>query len=87
MLNALEREAQALVLTRPDNTDGRALDPRLIEEAYDPRDAAGRRARIVSDVAQALHVAVAEIQDRVGVVLVTGSLYTGAGILRWLRER
>jgi dihydrofolate synthase/folylpolyglutamate synthase len=87
MLNALEGEAQALVLTRPDNTDGRALDPRLIEEAYDPRDAGGRRARTVSDVAEALHVAVGEIQEAVGVVLVTGSLYTGAGILRWLRER
>jgi dihydrofolate synthase/folylpolyglutamate synthase len=85
MLDTLEREAYTLVLTRPANAGERSLDPRQIEEEYSPRDAGGRRARVVSDVADALRAVVGEMEKVGGVVLVTGSLYTGVGVLRWLR--
>ncbi len=87
MLNALEKEAHTLVLTLPANSDGRALDPGRIEEKYSPRDVGGKRARVVSDAADALRAVVGEMGKMGGVVLVTGSLYTGAGVLRWLRGR
>ena len=85
MLNALEREAYALVLTRPANAGERALDPGRIREVYDPRDVGGRRARVVSEAADALRAVVEEMENAGGVVLVTGSLYTCAEVLRWLR--
>jgi dihydrofolate synthase/folylpolyglutamate synthase len=85
MLNAL-KGAHVLVLTRPAcATDGRAMDPRRVEKEYDPRDAGGRRARVAHDAAEALHLAVGKMKKVGGVVLVTGSLYTGAGVLGWLR--
>lgn len=87
MLDALEREARILVLTLPKNDDGRALDPRKVEEEYSPREAEGRRARMASDAGDALSLAVGEMEKVGGVVLVTGSLYTGAGVLRRLRGR
>jgi dihydrofolate synthase/folylpolyglutamate synthase len=87
MLNTLEREAHALVLTRPENAEGRAVDPEQVEGEYDPRDASGRKARVASDAGDALNLAVGEMEKAGGVVLVTGSLYTGAGILGWLRGR
>jgi dihydrofolate synthase / folylpolyglutamate synthase len=88
MLDALEREAHALVLTRPTfATEGRALDPRWVEKEYGPRDAGGRRAQVASDAGDALRLAVGEMEKVGGVVLVTGSLYTGAGVLGWLRGR
>jgi dihydrofolate synthase/folylpolyglutamate synthase len=87
MLNALEKEAHTLVLTLPANSDGRALDPERIEQKYSPRDVGGRRARVVSDAADALRTVVGEMSNMGGVVLVTGSLYTGAGVLRWLHGR
>ncbi len=87
MLDALEREACALVLTRPENAEGRALDPGRVEKVYGPRDTGGRRARVVSDAGGALRLAVGEMEKVGGVVLVTGSLYTGAGVLGWLRGR
>ena len=40
---------------------------------------------MVDDTGDALRLAVGEMEDVNGVVLVTGSLYTGAGALRWLR--
>jgi hypothetical protein len=40
---------------------------------------------VVSDVADALRAVVGEMEKVGGVVLVTGSLYTGVGVLRWLR--
>ncbi|MDP8951604.1 MAG: Mur ligase family protein [Actinomycetota bacterium] len=87
MLAALEREAHALVLTRPAGaTDGRALDPRSVEKEYGPRDTEGRRARVASDAGEALCLAVEEMERAGGAVLVTGSLYTGAGVLRWMRR-
>jgi dihydrofolate synthase/folylpolyglutamate synthase len=86
MLNALEREASALVLTRPAcATNGRVLDPRQVEKEYGPRDAEGRRARVARDAGDALRLAVGEMEKVGGVVLVTGSLYTGSGVLGWLR--
>ena len=87
MLSALEREAQALVLTRPAYADGRALDPERLEREYEPRDSRGRRAQVVSNPDDALSVAVGEMEKVGGVVLVTGSLYTGAGVLGRLRGR
>ena len=86
MLGVLGREAHALVLTRPAYADGRALDPERVDGEYEPRDAGGRRARVVSDAGEALRVAVGEMEQVGGVVLVTGSLYTGAGVLGRLRE-
>ena len=88
MLDALEREAHALVLTRPACTvDGRALDPSRVEKEYSPRDAGGRRARVVIDAGDALGQVLGEMEKAGGMVLVTGSLYTGAGVLGWLRGR
>jgi hypothetical protein len=85
MLRALENEAQLLVLTRPESGDGRALDPERVERAYGPRDAAGRRARVIRDAEEALCAAVEEMRGASGVVLVTGSLSTGVGVLGRLR--
>jgi dihydrofolate synthase/folylpolyglutamate synthase len=85
MLNTLEREADVLVLARPAETSGRSLDPKRVEEEYGPRDSGGRRALVVDDADDALRFAVGEMEEVGGVVLVTGSLYTGAGALRWLR--
>ena len=87
MLDILGREARALVLTRPAYTDGRALDPGWVDEEYEPRDAGGRRAWVASDAGEALRVAVGEMEKVNGLVLVTGSLYTGAGVLGRLRGR
>lgn len=88
MLGVLEREAHALVLTRPAHAaDGRALDPERVDGEYEPRDVGGRRARVASDAGEALSVAVGEMEKVGGVVLVTGSLYTGAGVLGRLRGR
>ena len=86
MLNTLEREADVLVLARPAETSGRALDPKRVEEEYGPRDSGGRRALVVDDAGDALRFAVGEMEEVGGVVLVTGSLYTGVGALRWLRD-
>ena len=87
MLHILGREARTLVLTCPAYTDGRALDPDWVDREYEPRDAGGRRARVASNTGKALRVAVEEMETVGGLVLVTGSLYTGAGVLEWLRGR
>jgi len=86
MLDALEREASVLVLTLPENSDGRALNPWWLEKEYEPRDARGRRARVANGTADALRLLVGEMEEAGGVVLVTGSLCTGAGVLGWLRS-
>jgi len=85
MLNTLEREADVLVLARPANDEGRALDPKRLEDEYGPRDSGGGRALVIDDTGDALRFAVGEMEKVGGVVLVTGSLYTGAGALGWLR--
>ncbi len=84
MLTAVENEASVLVLTRPEGK--RAADPEWIEREYDPRDLGGRRARVVMDAREAVEEVAAEMKRVGGVVLVTGSLYTCASVLRWLRE-
>ena len=85
MLSRLSEEAYGLVLTRPDNE--RAADPERVEREHVPRDLGGRRARVETDVGDALAVAVEEMEEVDGVVLVTGSLYTGARVLGSLRGR
>jgi dihydrofolate synthase/folylpolyglutamate synthase len=84
MLSALESEAAILVLTLPTNAGERALDPWWLEKEYEPRDTRGRKAQVTSDACDALRLAVEEMEKAGGVVLVTGSLCTGAGVLRWL---
>jgi dihydrofolate synthase / folylpolyglutamate synthase len=84
MLTELRKEAHVLVLTRPE--DERAADPAHLMREHGPRDREGRRARVATDVVNALVAAVEETRTVGGVVLVTGSLYTGAPVLRWLRE-
>jgi dihydrofolate synthase/folylpolyglutamate synthase len=84
MLTELRQEAHALVLTRPEGE--RAAEPAHLMREHGPRDRDGRRARVVADTRDALEAAVEEIKSKGGVVLVTGSLYTGAPVLRWLRE-
>jgi dihydrofolate synthase/folylpolyglutamate synthase len=85
MLSRLSEEAHGIVLTRPDSE--RAADPERVKREYGPRDLGGRRARVETDAGDALAVAVGEMKGRGGVVLVTGSLYTGARILASLRGR
>jgi type II secretory pathway predicted ATPase ExeA len=41
---------------------------------------------VVEDPVEALKAAVRNLEKMQGVVLVTGSLYAGAPVLRWLRE-
>jgi dihydrofolate synthase/folylpolyglutamate synthase len=84
MLTELRKEAHVLVLTRPE--DERAADPVHLMREHGPRDREGRRARVVTNVGDALEAAVEETKRLGGVVLVAGSLYTGAPVLRWLRE-
>ena len=84
MLTALETKAAYLVLTRPDNE--RAADPEWVAEHYAPRDLEGRRAGVAVQADEALDGAVSEMKPTDGVVLVTGSLYTGATVLERLRE-
>ena len=87
MLDILGREARTLVLTRAAYADGRVLDPERVDREYEPRDARGRRAWVASDASEALRLAVGKMEKVGGVVLVTGSLYTGAGVLGRLRGR
>jgi dihydrofolate synthase / folylpolyglutamate synthase len=84
MLTELRKEAHVLVLTRPEGE--RAAEPAHLMREHGPRDREGRRARVVADSRDAVEVAVEEMRAKGGVVLVTGSLYTGASVLRWLRE-
>jgi folylpolyglutamate synthase/dihydropteroate synthase len=84
MLTELRKEANVLVLTRPE--DKRAAEPAHLMREHGPRDREGRRARVVADTRYAVEASVEEMKGKGGVVLVTGSLYTGAPVLRWLRE-
>jgi dihydrofolate synthase / folylpolyglutamate synthase len=84
MLTELRKEAHVLVLTRPE--DERAADPVHLMREHGPRDREGRRARVAAEVVAAVEGAVEEARKVGGVVLVTGSLSTGAPVLRWLRE-
>jgi dihydrofolate synthase/folylpolyglutamate synthase len=84
MLSALRKEANILVLTRAE--DERAAEPAHLMREHGPRDREGRQARVAADARDAVEAAVEKMRENGGVVLVTGSLYTGAPILRWLRE-
>jgi dihydrofolate synthase / folylpolyglutamate synthase len=84
MLTALTRKVCVLVLTRPEGE--RAADPAKVAREHGPLDCEGRGARVVEDPVEALKVAVRDLEEMQGVVLVTGSLYAGAPVLRWLRE-
>ena len=84
MLTELRKEAHVLVLTRPEGE--RAAEPAHLMREHGPRDREGRRALVAADTKDALDAAVEEMREKGGVVLVTGSLYTGAPVLRWLRE-
>jgi dihydrofolate synthase/folylpolyglutamate synthase len=84
MLAALKDRADSLKLVRPDNE--RAAEPGWIEREFRPRDSGGREAALEGNVGEALGRAVAEMRPCGGVVLVTGSLYTAAEALSWLRE-
>lgn len=84
MLTALKNEASSLVLTRPANE--RAADPAWVLREFDSRDREGREATVVTDAGEALERVVEEMRQANGVVLVTGSLYTAAEVLRSLRE-
>lgn len=84
MLTGLKNEASRLVLTLA--ADERAADPRWLSHRYAPRDLAGRPARVVMDAVEALDEVVDTMSETNGVVLVTGSLSTGAAVLGWLRE-
>jgi dihydrofolate synthase / folylpolyglutamate synthase len=85
MLTELRKEAHVLVLTRPE--DERAADPAHLMREHGPRDRERRRARVTTDVGDALDTAVDETKKIGGVVLITGSLYAGAPVLRRLREQ
>lgn len=85
MLTGLQKDAHVLVLTRPE--DERAADPVRLMREHGPRDREGRRARVATRIGDALELAVEETRRVGGVVLVTGSLYTGAPALRWLHEK
>jgi dihydrofolate synthase/folylpolyglutamate synthase len=85
MLTELRKEAHVLVLTRPE--DERAADPVHLMREHGPRDRERRRARVTTDVGDALDTAVDETKKIGGVVLITGSLSAGAPVLRRLREQ
>jgi dihydrofolate synthase/folylpolyglutamate synthase len=82
MLAGLKDEANFIVLTRPEND--RAADPALLEQGL--LDHKEGTVLVVEDPVEALAVAVEVVREAAGVVLVTGSLSTGAPVLRWLRE-
>ena len=84
MLAGLKREANAIVLTRPESE--RAADPAEVDLLHEPLDRNERRALVVADPVEALGAAVETVREMAGVVLVTGSLATAAPVLRWLRE-
>ncbi len=84
MLAGLNREANSIVLTRPESE--RAADPAEVDLLHEPLDRKEGRALVVADPVEALGVAVEAVREMAGVVLVTGSLATAAPVLRWLRE-
>jgi dihydrofolate synthase/folylpolyglutamate synthase len=84
MLAGLEREADVIVLTRPESE--RAADPAELQLRHQPLDREEKEALVVEDPVEALGVAVEAVKEVAGVVLVVGSLATAAPVLRWLRE-
>ncbi len=86
MLGLVEEEAAYIYLTRPGGSGGRAAEPEDLSREYDPRGTSGERAVVVEEPVEALKAAVDGVRGVDGVVLVTGSLYTAAGVLGVLRE-
>jgi dihydrofolate synthase/folylpolyglutamate synthase len=84
MLAGLEREADVIVLTRPESE--RAADPAEIQLRHHPLDRGEEWALVVENPVEALGVAVEAVKGAAGVVLITGSLATAAPVLRRLRE-
>jgi len=84
MLAGLKREADVIVLTRPESE--RAADPAEVELRHGPIGRTEKRALVVDDPVEALSVAIEVEREAGGVVLVTGSLSTAAPVLRWLCE-
>ena len=85
MLGIVEGEAGYVFLTRPEGSGGRAADPQDLLRKYEPRGTSGERAVVVDPAVEALAAAVDRVGSMGGVVLVTGSLYTAAGVLGALR--
>ena len=85
LLDLISMEAETIVLTTPTGADGRAAEPRSLARRYDPRDLRGSGAVVTEGTEEALMVAVEEMRGMGGVVLVTGSFYTAAGVLDGLR--
>lgn len=83
MLFALRSRADTLTLTRPRNE--RAAEPEWIQREFKPLDSSGREAVLVDDVCEALDLAAEDAKEIGGVLLVTGSLYTAAEALAYLR--
>lgn len=83
MLTALEKESDHLVITRPSNE--RAMDPDRLVDQYGLRNRWEQKVGIVADANEALDRVAEEMKQINGVVLVTGSLYTGAPVLERLR--
>lgn len=84
MLAVLEREAELLIITRPRSE--RAADPEEVARELRRIDGGDRRYLVVTYAGDALDIAVEEMRKVDGVVLVTGSLHTGAAVLGALRE-
>ena len=86
MLGTVEREAGYIFLTRPGGSGGRAAEPEELLREYEPKGTVGEAAVVVGAPVEALDAAVDKMGSADGVVLVTGSLYTAAGVLGALRR-
>ncbi|HET7478796.1 MAG TPA: cyanophycin synthetase [Rubrobacteraceae bacterium] len=84
MLAALAGEVDLIVITRP--LSDRAAEPEAVADELRRVRAGDPRSLVVTYAGDALEVAVEEMRRVDGVVLVTGSLYTGAAVLGALRE-
>lgn len=84
MLAVLAREAESIIITRPRSE--RAAAPEDVARELRRIGAGDRRFLVVTYAGDALDIAVEEMRKVDGVVLVTGSLYTGAAVLGALRE-
>lgn len=82
MLTGLREEARMLALTRPEG--GRAAEPEWVSSEFDPRDSAGNEAFVEPEIGTAIGRIVEEMKRLDGIVLITGSLSTGAAALRWM---
>ena len=84
MLSTVKKAADALYLTRPEGP--RAVDPGWLEHELRSEDRGRRRVQVIEDPAEALHRAAEDTKESGGVVLVAGSFYLAAPVLRWLRD-